>query len=693
MRPATLVACAATAVAGFGAATGHAQTAAAVIGNEPMVVVGSRNPTPTLQLPAAVDLFSADAPALSQPGINASETLGGRPGLVANNRQNLAQDLQITLRGFGARATFGVRGVRILQDGIPQTMPDGQGQTGVLDLDSADHWEVLRGPLSVMYGNSAGGVIQLFSDFSRGDDHARLGASAGSGSTVRFTLAAKADAGDAVLAGNAAHMETSGFRDHSAATRDTQNLRAKWQITPAQELTFIANKLDQPNTQDPLGLTQAQVDANRLQAGTGALQFNTRKSIAHQQLGAAWSWKPSDQWTLKLTPYGGQRDIFQFLGQTGSAPTSSGGVVHLDRMFRGLGTQATLATGLVTATLGVDFDEQIEDRTGYVNNNGTAGALRRDERNHARNLDYWLQTQWALGADWQAIAGVRRSDVSFRVKDRYITASNPDDSGSRDYGSTSGVLGLSWRLQPGMAAYISAGRGFETPTLAEFAYRPDGKPGSNLQLNAATHRTVEIGAKGRWSSGDAQAALFSTRTDDEIVAGPQIFVGRSTFVNAARTRRDGVELAFSQQLVAPAWKASGSLSWLRARFDDFTGTTGANLNGKLLPGIAARNAYAELAWRPERTGPSAALEWRAASRVWVNDANAAFAPGYGVFNLRVRHVWLCAKQECAVFARIDNLAGRDYIGSVIVNAANAQYFEPAPGRQFLAGFNVRFGRD
>ena len=127
-----------------------------------VVVTATRIEQKSFDLPASIDAVGKAAIQDQQLRVNISESLGGVPGLVANNRYNYAQDLQISIRGFGARASFGVRGVKLYQDGIPFTMPDGQGQTGSFALDTAKRIEVLRGPFAALYGNASGGVIQLF---------------------------------------------------------------------------------------------------------------------------------------------------------------------------------------------------------------------------------------------------------------------------------------------------------------------------------------------------------------------------------------------------------------------------------------------------------------------------------------------------------------------------------------------------
>jgi iron complex outermembrane recepter protein len=668
----------------------HAQQASAVEvkQNDTLVVTGSRLQTEALRVPAAIERSDADAAALAQPGINASETLARLPGLTVNNRLNFAQDLQVSLRGFGARASFGVRGVKLYQDGMPLTMPDGQGQTGGFDLDSAEHWEVLRGPLAVMYGNSAGGVVQLFSDFSKTEPGASMQLHSGSYDTMKLGLGAWGKALDLItLSANYAHAESTGYRLNSAMVRDTANLRARMTVGNGN-LTLIMNKLDQPNTQDPLGLTAAQFADNPRAAGNGAAQFKTRKSVEQHQSGLVWDGALTDMFSLKVALYGGHRDVEQYLAQAGTAPTSSGGVVKLTRGFQGLNAQAAVTLGALRLILGADADDQKEERRGYVNNNGVRAAIKRDEDDKATNRDLWLQADWQATDALSFTAGVRRASVKFDVKDKFITAANPDDSGNADYSHTNAMLGASWLFAPKQAVYAAYGKGFETPTLAEIAYRADGGAGTNLALKPAIHNTAEIGYKAQYAQGDVRVALFDTRVSDEIVSAGQLQPGRNVFTNATKTTRSGVEMGASHRF-SEAWRAMLNVTYLNARFTDYTAATGTNLSGLKLPGIAQKTAFAELEYRVS-DALRTALEWRGSSAVWANDANTASAAGYGVAALRATYQWGCGKELCKLYARADNLSNRHYAGSVIVNAANAQYYESAPDRNVSVGVALRF---
>jgi len=642
-------------------------------------------------VPVSVDVVPGSTVQEMQPRVNLSESLGRVPGLVMQNRGNYAQDLQVSSRGFGARATFGTRGVRLIQDGIPLTMPDGQGQTALFDLDSARRVEVLRGPFAALYGNSSGGVISVFTDDGPVDPTFEANAWAGSFGSWRAGMRAGGAIGDDWRTRfDASRFMTDGYRDHSAATRDQANARLRYSPDADSSLVIIANGLDQPDTQDPLGLTAAQLAANRRQAGTGAILFDTRKSVRHAQGGAAYERRLGDQDTLRVSGYGGNRQVTQYLAFTGAALTSSGGVVDLDRDFGGGSVQWVRNGEAYSFTLGFDYDALQERRRGFVNDFGTAGALRRNEDDTVRSADQYFIGEWRFAKGWKLAGGLRHSSVRFASQDLFITPQNPDDSGAVDYARTSPVAGLMYELTPATNVYGAAGRGFETPTLAELAYRPDGGPGLNFGLQPAISTNYEVGVKTLiGNAGRANVAVFRSDVTDEIVAGPQIQPGRNTFVNASNTRRSGIEVG-GQMPFGAGFSGVLAYTYLNAEFVGVTNLVGTSLGGNQLPGVPRQQVYGEVAWRHEPSGFATMLEGRYVSQVYVDDVNSAAAGSYALFNWRAGWQKQVDAWRLGAFVRVDNLFSREYVGSVIVNAANGAFYEPSPTRAWLAGVSIAY---
>jgi len=672
----------------------RAQTAASPVPLDPVVVTATRTAERAFDVPASIDIIDGSVIRDGQPAVNMSETLPRVPGVFAANRQNYAQDLQISSRGFGARAAFGVRGVRLYQDGIPVTMPDGQGQTGSFSLFSAQRIEVLRGPFSTLYGNASGGVISVFTEDGSAQPTVTFNGGAGNYDlwTTGIKLTGTTPNAGYVVAGNV--FDTEGYRDHSAAHRDLVNAKLRVDLTDATRLTLIGNTQYQPETQDPLGLTRAQWEANPRQVDPSALQFDTRKTINQTQGGAAVDHRFDENTTLHVAAYYGQRLIRQYLALSGVAPTSSGGVADLDRDFGGIGARISWRTDVmgtpVKFTVGGDTDRQQEHRRGFVNNNGALGDLRRDEDDSVQSADGYAELEWSPWPLLSLTAGVRTSVVRYESADHYVTATNPDDSGSRRFNNTSPVLGAVFHATADLNLYASYGQGFETPTFAEMAYNAVG-PGLNLALNPATSTAYEIGAKAIIAGKHRlNVALFHIDTDNEIVTDTSVG-GRTTFKNAGTTRRNGAELMYDGEL---PWnlRAHVALTYLNAEFTD-SFTTGLPplpvVPGSKLPGVPSQQAYGELAWAPGGYGGfNTAVEVQYVGQLYVNDRNTDAAPAYTVTNVRAGLAQTAGRVALREFVRVNNVFDRRYAGSVIVGDSNGRFFEPAPPRNWFVGVNV-----
>ncbi|VTU20925.1 TonB-dependent receptor family protein [Variovorax sp. PBL-E5] len=669
----------------------------------PAVTVSTpRGAAPPFDVPGSVDRVEGEDMRDSRLQVNLSESLGAVPGLLIQNRQNYAQDLQLSVRGFGARSTFGVRGVRLYVDGIPATLPDGQGQTSNIDIGSIDHVEVLRGPFSALYGNSSGGVLQVFTGDGEGAPRLGFSLAAGSYGTTRAAtqLGGSSGAIDYLLSGS--HFEIDGAREHSAARRDIANGKLGIRLDDGSQLTLILNSVHL-QAQDPLGLAATDYALNP-HAAPLATQYDTRKSVDQTQLGLLYERRIDADNALRLMVYGGERKTTQFQAIPPSAqlnPLNAGAVIGLDRDYAGIdlrwSSHLQLAGRPFDLVAGLAYDDLREHRTGFENFIGPAasplllgvqGRLRRDERNEASNLDPYVQGTWQFADRWTLEAGVRRSSVRFDSQDRYIVGANGDGSGRARYGQALPVASLRYQPTRDLALYVSAGRGFETPTLNELSYRPDGLGGLNFALQPAVSESVEAGAKARLAGGLLTAAVFQTRTRDEIVTDTNVG-GRATYQNAGRTRRDGFELAWQHE-TANHWRTQLAYTWLDARYRDafcspspcVAGNTVAA--GSLMPGIARNALFASFGWAPPE-GWRAGAELRALGRIQANDRNTAAAPGYAVVALSAGYVRHWQHWEFNAFARVDNLFDRRYAGSVIVNEGNARYFEPAPGRNWTIG--------
>lgn len=656
-------------------------------------------------LPASFTVVAADDD--NRRGAQVSELLDGIPGLVARDRQNYAQDTQLSIRGFGARSTFGVRGVRLLVDGIPASMPDGQGQLSHFNVLGAQRVEVLRGPFSALYGNSSGGVLQLWSADGQPDDPWRLRATYGSNATVNVGAQLLGQQGAVHYNVAANRFDTDGFRAHSRARRDSVNAKLGFDLAEGRRLDLVLNYMDAPDAQDPLGLTRAQFTADPAQATSVATQFNSRKSVRQSQAGAIFTQQLDNQ-TLRLMAYGGQRSVEQFLAIPVAVqrnPLHSGGVIDLDSNYEGADARwawqgETLGRPL-QLTVGTNVDRQRQHRTGYENfvgdTLGIKGALRRNQRDEVQNVDQFAQLWWQWSERWSALLGVRHSDVRFESDDHYIVGRNPDDSGKRAYSATTPVAGIVFRADEDLRFYASVGRGFETPTFNELGYRSDGGAGLALDLGAATSRNYEVGSKWRAQSGAAlEFAVFRADTDDELAVASNTN-GRSTYRNIGATRRQGAELSW-QQLIGAAQQLQLAYTFVDATVRDGYLTCASSgcatptalvASGSRLPGVPRQQLFARWQWQPAQW--QLAAESVASGATVVNDLATERAPGYALVNLEASRRWTTTQGALRAFARIDNVLDRQYVGSVIVNDGNGRYYEPGPDRTYTVGLQWDFG--
>ncbi|NBQ90784.1 MAG: TonB-dependent receptor [Betaproteobacteria bacterium] len=689
---------AAVCVAIFWSSPGWAQVAESPR-PESVVISGSLIERTVLEAPYAIGVVDQQDIRAAGAMIHASEVLQRLPGLVAQSRSNLAQDLQISSRGFGARSGFGVRGLRIVADGLPATGPDGQGQVSQFDLAAAQRIEVLRGPFSALYGNSSGGVISIISapitanTFRYDSDVGSFGLRQN-----RLGIQGKGE-GHWEASLTASQAELDGFRPQSGAVKQQAHATLGWR-GGRDDVTVQLGYLNQP-ADDPLGLARAQFESGPRETAVQALQFDTRKTLDQTQLGLIWRHR-FDQGVLRetrLSAYGGQRSVAQWLAITPATQANGrhgGGVIDVQRRFQGLEARARWEWDGMGLVAGVAVDQQLDDRRGYENFTGSGdsqrlgvvGRLRRDEVNDARSRDLFAQVEWVVAPRWMMLAGARSGRVDLSSRDAYL--SNGDDSGQLAWRYTNPVWGLRWQAQPGLNLHLSAGRGFESPTLGELAYRADGTGGFNTALKAQASTQLEVGLKSRRGRSDLDIVLFEAWTANEIGVATNAG-GRSAFQNVGRTSRRGLEAASTWRL-GPQWQARLAATVLLATYEDRfltcegipCSTPTAVVNpGQRIAGTPKAWAYAELRRADPMLGHWA-LEWRAVGSVPVNDRNADFAAGYGLLGARWSRSWpVGGSWRLESLLRLDNVLDRRHAASVIVNDANGRFFEPGAPRHAL----------
>ena len=662
----------------------------------PVVVTGSRVGYSSFNLPMSINVISAEQMQAGQFMVNASESLARIPGIVAPNTNRFSSDQLISSRGFGARSGFGIRGIRLYADGIPQTMPDGQGQLSTFSLSSAERMEVMRGPFSALYGNSSGGVIQIFTREGTGAPRVTGSAYSGSFGTWRTDLQAEGASDGLGYLIDASRYKSQGYREHNAVQRDQFNAKLSWQLSEQTKATLVLNGLDQPYNQDPQGLTRAQLEGDRHQIPFIATDYNTGGNKSQTQAGLNLEHRLGSDDALQAIVWTGIRQTMTRLATAfNAAPVikGSGGIGYIDRDFAGTDLrwshETATASGPLTLTLGLTYERMLDLRTGYENNHGIQGVLRRDEDNIAASTGQYLQAQWELGKDWTLSGGVRRSQINYENRDRYIASStsntNPDDSGSASYGNTSPVLGLVYHLNPSVNLYANAGKGFDTPAFIELAYKATGS-GLNFALQPSTSVNYETGLKALVGRNTRiNLALFKISTDQEIVVDSSV-AGRSVYINAGKTSRTGLEFSIDSDL-GNNLKTSLAYSLLNARFDEaFNSSSTTIAAGNQIAGTPRATLYCELAWKHPASGFSSAIEARYSDKIYVDDQNSDAAAAYTVLNWRGGFEQHLGGVRLSEFVRIENLGNKDYVGAALVNSNTP--FAPAPGRNYMLGVSA-----
>lgn len=663
-----------------------------------VVVSASRVEQRAFDTAASVNVVNTEQIQEGQAQANLSESLVRVPGIFALNRQNYAQDLLISSRGFGANSAFGTRGIKIFVDGIPGTVADGQGQISHIDLASTERIEVLRGPFSVLYGNASGGVINVFTENGKAGTELTPYAESGSYGLKKYGVKVTGEQGIVNYVFDAGKLQTDGFRQHSAADRENENAKLRLQLSPDTTLQLVANRVVL-RAQDPAGLTAAQVRTDPAQAGSFTKIYNTRKAMDQTQGGLVLTQRINASNSVVLTPYYGQRHTLQFLaGNAFSVNTTQpNGVIDLTRDFYGMDAKWLHSNQLGGMPLrlvsGIDSNQNDDRRLAYGNRAGTqvAGAPTQDLDQSARSLDGYLQAELRPNDRVTLTAGARRSHTTLSSTNNNGNRASPN-SGSHTYEASTSMLSAQYYLRNDTNVYASFGTGFDTPTLNQTAYNSNFLLGNsatnsgNIGLLAATTRQLEVGVKSEIADlGQLALAAFTTTTRDDIVVDASV-TGRTSYTNVPKTSRTGVE--FGATLPLPNnFQASLAYTWLDAKVEqDYKPTSGVKITtGNRIPGVPGRGLFAELMWRKADKALEFALEGRLAGSMAATDSNSEFASGYAVMNARIIARQKVGKWRLTEFLRIDNLFDRTYTGSLIVNQSRGQFFEPAPGRHWVLG--------
>ncbi len=656
--------------------------------------------------PAATYLVDQNFIANTGNQVNLSDALSLAPGVVSLNRNNYAQDVQISIRGFGSRTAFGLRGIRLIADDIPLTTPDGQGQASSISLPSVGQLEVLSGPLAQLYGNSSGGVIQTHSREAGTTPEGSIQTYGGSFGMVRTDWQASERLNKVGVVADLSTFKINGYRQNSGAERNQLNSVITYDPQVDTRWKLVLNSFNMPNAQDPLGLTQAQLKTNPQQAGSNALLDQTQKSITQNQMGLVLQQTLSPNLRFQARLYVGNRGNTQTQASSSTTAPQSGTFVGLQRSYNGIGLQLTGKDTSGTVpwnwTMGFDYDSANENRQSGSTSYGVITPAPTTIKNVATNNDFFAQANILLHDDWTLTAGARRDQVQIS-NTNLLTAPY---GGASTFTNTTPVVGLTWHLADDLNVYGNAGLGFETPTTAETAYSVAGSSvvaNFNAGLKAAQSHNYELGTK--WMPSPRQsfnAAAFYINTSNDIVATVNSS-GKSVYQNVGQTSRQGFELAM-KDLSHAHLKAQVSLTLIKAQYNsNFTSSAGLISTGNAMPAVPNQTLYTSLAWSEKGysqkttqspSGTEVELDLSGRSCLWGNDGNTttttnnAYASGYATMDLKVHERFDVGSNSIQAFVSVNNLTNKSYVGSVIVNSSSFGYFEPGLPRNWVLGIKL-----
>ena len=648
-----------------------------------------------LELPFAITRVAPDSLRPQQRRSGVADLLFAIPGVQVQPRNNPTQDARIAVRGFGARSAFGVRGVKVLRDGIPLSLPDGQTPMDWLDVETVASVEALRGTAGALYGNAAGGVL----DF-RSREAARVPLETearfwdGGGARRAQLLASGTPSAERSTGGepfswlaSVTHTRTDGPRTYAAQEATSAFARADATLR-GRRVRLLASAFDMPRAENPGALTAEELARDVRLPDSLNITRAAGKTVRHAQLGTVIEQGTADDGMAAAAWIGG-RDLDNPL------PFA---VVTVDRRNMGLwmrGVRSLRWQGLATrVSAGLDVQAVRDERRNIENCAGrpvsaacpTSGAprgvLRLDQREEVQSEGAFVRYELSVPRRLDASVALRWDQVRFRVRD-----TDRDDSGEEGQTALNPMLGLAWRVRPAMSVYATVNTAFETPTVTELTTQADGSAGLNSALSPQRTRTMEAGVRGVLGTRTwVDLALFDARSTDELVPfDVPNAPGRRAFRNAGRTQRRGVEATARVQF----GPADAGLAFTAARNRYVSYAVGsAVFDGNTVPGSPARQVQG---WVTTRRGAwFATLDVAAASAIVVNDAGTERAAGwravgvrFGGEGVRLRDGW-----RAAPVLGVENLFDARYASAVLVNATRGRFFEPAMPRTLFAGVRL-----
>ncbi len=649
---------------------------------QPVTISSSRFTAKDIQIPMAITVIDQSRLQIGNSKMSIFESLGAVPGIFAMNSENFNQDLRISIRGFGARAAFGIRGIKVIVDGIPESIPDGTAKVGNLDVGTMERMEIIKGPSSGLYGNASGGVISIFTE-NPTNPFAEIQTQIGAYGLQRYQFKAGQTVNKLTYFMSASRLTSTGFRDHSTLERNFFNGKLIYNFSENTKLTFLANHISSPKAEDAGGLTQADIDKNRRQARQQNIDFDASETFKQSRVAMIYDQKINEKHTINGKIFYLNRDF------ASKQPLEANGQIAFQRNFSGGGFNYQFNTNKYRLKAGLDFENQQDNRQRYDNKKGERSTLRLDQDEEFSNIGVFLLQELNVSPKLKLSVNTRFDDVQLKISDKFLSDGN--QSATQSFQRFSPMLGLSFSPTLSSSIYTNISTNFETPSLNELSNNPVGTGGFNPNLNPQKSRNYELGYKGILGKKfRADISLFYIEVEDEIVpyqiAGQ---VGRTYFRNAGLSERKGLELGLTYKFLA------GLTTYFNYTYSDFQyksyQTTAGKFDGNILPGIPKHNIYGEIRYFP-RIGLYAIAQVRSIGKIYADDANTAQNEGYVTVNLRVGYQYKIGNFQFEPFVGVNNLLNEIYNANVQINATASRYFEPAQGSFVFGGISLRFGK-
>ena len=649
-------------------------------------IAASRLDGPDSRLPAAVSIIGKTQIQTAQAQLSLNESLPFVPGLFAMNPDNFAQDLRVSIRGFGARAAFGIRGIKIMVDGLPETTPDGQAQVDNLDLGILSQIQVIRGAASGLYGNASGGVINVKTESPPEDFFAEARLMAGSFGLQQYQLKAGQQIGPFGYLLHGSHTSLDGYRVNSGAKNTLLNGKFNFQLNEGNSLSLLLNHVNSPQADDPGGINSASVEEDRRQARDRNLLFKGGEEVVQSKIGLVYEGQWSPKHSLDARLFYINRDFKNRL------PFEFGGIVDLQRSFYGGGfTYQFRQTGNQSnyrLRFGLDWENQTDDRLRFNNLEGDQGDLSFDQQESFRNIGLYL----IQDLDWDNFTfklGLRYDASRLEAKDRFL--SDGDNSGTIALNNFNPIIGASYYFTDFFNLYGNFSTSFETPALSELSNNPDGGGGFNGLLEPQKAKNYEIGLKGsKGSRFKYSLALFYLDITNELIPFElEDFPGRTFYRNAGNSSRKGIELE-SSFLIVSGLITQLTYTFSGFQFEDFE-TNNGNLEGNATPGIPKHSTAIGLNYLSPN-GFFASAQARLVGEMYLNNNNTELEKAYSLVNLRMGQTFSFSKWSLNPFLGINNIFNTPYSSNIRINAFGGRYFEPGAERNVYVGVKIRFGK-